>query len=75
MNCPSCGNVADLYPADYSLVKGWSRYKCLQCIESKMEPRFSVVLAALLGEKTDYMTAITKYSYYGDPIEASEIIK
>lgn len=75
MICPAClQSDVELHPAEYSLVPGWHRYKCLTCIKGNMEPRFSVVLAALLKERTDYMHAITEYSYYGDPIEASEIM-
>lgn len=74
MKCPCCSVEADLYPADFNLIKGWKRYKCQDCIDSGMEPRFSVVLAALLKEDTDYVTAITDYSFYGKPIEAAEII-
>lgn len=74
MKCPCCGVKAELYPADFGMVKGWKRYKCEDCIKNGVEPRFSVVLAALLKEDTDYVSAITDYNFYGKPIEAAEII-
>lgn len=74
MNCPVCGEERELYPAEFTLLPGWYAYKCSECIENKMEPRFTVVLAALLKVNSPYMAAIVNYSYYGPPIEASEII-
>lgn len=72
MTCPSCGKRAELYPAEFILIPGWQAYKCQDCIDNKMEPRFTVVLAALLKLDSPYLEAILNYSYYGDPILSEE---
>lgn len=74
MICPSCSKDADLFPAQFNLIAGWRAFKCQECIDTGMEPRFTVVLAALTNQDTPYMEAITNYTYYGPPITAAEII-
>lgn len=74
MICPACNKDDDLFPADFILISGWRGWKCQKCIDNKIEPRFTVVLAALTKQDTLWMDAITNYSYRGEPITAAEII-
>lgn len=72
MICPACKKDAELYPAEFSMIPGWRGFKCQTCIDNKIEPRFSVVLASLTQQDSPYLEAIMNYSYKGDPITVAE---
>lgn len=74
MICPACNEDKELFPATFNLFPGWDRYKCQECIDNRIEPRFTIVLAALLKSSADYMDVITEHRYYGEPIQADEIL-
>lgn len=74
MICPACVTEADLFPAKFDLIEGWHAFKCQECIDNNIHPRFTVVLAALTKQDTPWMDAIANYSYRGEPITAAEIL-
>jgi hypothetical protein len=76
MRCSSCDKAkAELFPKKSSLLMGTTLYMCKTCIDSKMEPRWVIILAGRKDGPERVRDFIVKNRYCGDPITAEEIIR
>jgi hypothetical protein len=76
MRCSSCDKPkAQLYPKKSVLLKGTTLYLCSECIDSKKEPRWVIILSGRRYGPEHVREFIVKNRYNGNPITAEEIIR
>jgi hypothetical protein len=75
MKCSSCDKQkSELFPRDSVLLSGIQLYLCRSCIDSKFEPRWTIILASHQNG-TDYVKPyISKNLYVGRKILAEELL-
>jgi hypothetical protein len=75
MKCYSCGKQKnELHPKKSELIDGVSSLMCQLCIDSKLEPRWVVVLCARSKGPDSVREFIVKRRYLGKEILANELI-
>jgi hypothetical protein len=73
MNCQSCNaQKARVHHVDSALVPGMKLVLCTDCRNRGFEPRHVVVLASASGR--DVRNFVVNKLYYGDPLQACEVI-
>lgn len=76
MRCSSCNQPRnELFPKKSSLIKGITLYMCRTCIDAKMEPKWTIILAGRRDGPESIRDYIVKRRYHGDTIEAHEVVK
>jgi hypothetical protein len=76
MRCSSCDQPKQkLFPKESSLIRGVTLYLCRTCIDKKMEPRWTIILAGRRDGPDSVRDFIVKQRYLGKKIEAEEIIR
>lgn len=74
--CSSCDKAkAELYKRQSVLLPGVTLYMCKSCIDSKFEPRFTIILAGRGNGDGFVRDYIVKKRYVGADIKAEEIIR
>ena len=75
MNCSSCQRPkAKLYPRESALLAGIRLYMCQTCIDSKYEPRWTIILAYHQGGMDAVASHINKNLYLGEKILVEELL-
>jgi NMD protein affecting ribosome stability and mRNA decay len=75
MVCYSCGKPkSELTTRKSSLLSGINLLLCKNCIESKYEPRWIIILAGRKSGPEKVRDYILKNRYVGKEISASELI-
>lgn len=75
MLCFSCSKQREsLYPVKSALLKGVDLFLCQNCIDSKFEPRWVIILAGRQNGSEYIRDYIIKNRYVGKKISAEEIV-
>lgn len=75
MRCTSCDTQkADLQAKKSRLKTDMMLYLCGDCLKSKMEPRFLIVLVGRQKGTEFVAEYIANHRYVGDPILAREVV-
>lgn len=75
MLCYSCGKSKnELHPCQSDIIKGLNLFMCQMCIDSKLEPRYVVVLGGRQHGPEHVRDYVLKHRYLGRPISAEELI-
>lgn len=75
MVCYSCGKPkGELTPKKSALLSGINLLLCKNCIESRYEPRWIIILAGRKSGPESVRDYIIKNRYVGKEIAASELI-
>ena len=74
--CQSCNKPKEsLHNIESSLIKGVNLVMCKTCIDGKFEPRAFVIISIhQFGITKESRSIIKDRRYYGEPIEAVEVI-
>lgn len=75
MRCSSCDKPkAELFPRKSALMRGITLYMCKSCIDSKMEPRWIIILAGRRDGFDSVRDYVHKNRYVGKKILAEELM-
>ncbi len=75
MLCYSCGKQREkLHTVKSALLKGVDLFMCQVCIDSKFEPRYTIIMAGRQFGTEYVRDYIIKHRYVGRDISGSEIV-
>jgi hypothetical protein len=76
LRCSSCDKPkAELLSRESRLLKGMKLFMCRTCVDSKLEPRWIIILAGRKDGADSVREYIIKNRYVGQTITAAELIK
>lgn len=75
MVCSSCSKQKqELHPKKSKLMPSMTLYLCNDCVKSKMEPRFLIILYGRANGAESVVDYVKSHRYCGEPILAKELI-
>ncbi len=76
MQCSSCSKQKqELHPKKSKILPNMNLYLCNDCVKSKMEPRWLIILAGRQSGAESVAEYVKAHRYIGEDILAKELIK